>query len=128
VTTEWQYDANGNRTHENGNRIASYDDEERLLTFKGATCQYNGAGDLSAKQKNDQTTNYIYDSLEIIMNEKYKIFLRVILFLLGVSFFIVGLTAFTVGPSLGSKMSEISMIGTGLFFIYWSFSGKTPFK
>ena len=44
-------DANGNRTHENGQAIASYDSQDRLITWKGATYQYNGAGDLSKKNQ-----------------------------------------------------------------------------
>ena len=51
ITTTWGYDANGNRTHENGQAIASYDSQDRLITWKGATYQYNGAGDLSKKNQ-----------------------------------------------------------------------------
>ncbi len=63
TTTAWGYDANGNRTHENGTLIATYDGEDRLQTWKGNTYQYNAAGDLQAKTTAAGATSYQYDSL-----------------------------------------------------------------
>lgn len=62
ITTTWGYDANGNRTHENGQAIASYDSQDRLITWKGATYQYNGAGDLSKKTSAAGSATYDYDT------------------------------------------------------------------
>jgi len=61
--TTWGYDANGNRTHENGQPIASYDSEDRLQTWKGSTYAYTPAGDLAQKTSAGGTTHYQYDSL-----------------------------------------------------------------
>jgi RHS repeat-associated protein len=63
VSTVWAYDANGNRTHENGQAIASYDSEDRLLHWKHSTYQYTPAGDLRQKTSPAGTTTYQYDSL-----------------------------------------------------------------
>jgi len=63
ITTTWGYDANGNRTHENGTLIASYDSEDRMQSYKANTYSYNAAGDLRSKQNASGTTNYTYDSL-----------------------------------------------------------------
>ncbi len=43
-TTTWQYDANGNRTHENGSLIATYDGRDRLLSYRDSTFTYNALG------------------------------------------------------------------------------------
>ncbi|MEJ8293000.1 RHS repeat-associated core domain-containing protein [Delftia tsuruhatensis] len=61
--TRWTYDANGNRTHENGKPIASYDSEDRLLRWNDSTYQYSPAGDLRQKTSPAGTTTYQYDSL-----------------------------------------------------------------
>jgi RHS repeat-associated protein len=61
--TTWQYDSNGNRTHENGQLIASYDQQDRLLHYRGATYQYTANGELSSKSEGGATTHYQYDEL-----------------------------------------------------------------
>jgi len=61
--TTWSYDANGNRTHENGAAIASYDSEDRLQAWKGSTYSYTPAGELAQKTSPAGTTRYQYDSL-----------------------------------------------------------------
>ena len=61
--TTWGYDANGNRTHENGAAIASYDSEDRLQAWKGSTYSYTPAGELAQKTSPAGTTRYQYDSL-----------------------------------------------------------------
>ena len=43
--TEWGYDINGNRTTENGQSIAIYDAEDRLITFKTSSYRRDSAGD-----------------------------------------------------------------------------------
>ena len=74
VTTEgtawvlYTYDENGNRLtrqtsgggFEGG---ASYDDQDRLLTYAGATYTYSANGDLETKTVGGQTTTYTYDAL-----------------------------------------------------------------
>ncbi|MDR0203492.1 MAG: hypothetical protein LBJ40_15190 [Delftia acidovorans] len=63
ISTVWAYDANGNRTHENGQAIASYDSEDRLLHWKHSTYQYTPAGDLRQRTSPAGTTTYQYDSM-----------------------------------------------------------------
>ncbi|MFN3988492.1 MAG: RHS repeat domain-containing protein, partial [Rhodocyclaceae bacterium] len=63
MRTEWGYDANGNRTHQNGLIIAAYDVEDRLLQWRDNTYQYTPAGDLASKTTPSGTTRYDYDSL-----------------------------------------------------------------
>lgn len=63
VESIWGYDANGNRTHENGGLIGTYDDEDRLLSWKGQTYQYTEAGDLKQKTDASGSSTYKYDSL-----------------------------------------------------------------
>ena len=57
------YDANGNRTQENGATIATVDDQDRLLTHHGATYTYTANGELATKTDSGQTTAYTYDVL-----------------------------------------------------------------
>lgn len=63
IQTTWSFDANGNRTHENGVPIATYDTEDRLLNWRGNTYQYTAAGDLLSKTTAAGKTDYMYDSL-----------------------------------------------------------------
>ncbi len=49
VSKTWQYDANGNRTHEDGVQVASYDAQDRLTQYKDNTYQYNALGQLTEK-------------------------------------------------------------------------------
>jgi len=62
-TTTWAYDANGNRTHENGQPIASHDEQDRLIAYGAAQYQYNASGDLQSKTESGVTTHYEYDEL-----------------------------------------------------------------
>ena len=55
-------DANGNRTHENGQAIASYDSQDKLIAWRGNTYQYNPAGDLSKKTSAAGSATYDYDT------------------------------------------------------------------
>lgn len=61
VTANYGYDANGNRTQINGQTIAEYDDQDRLLSYKGYFYTYTENGELSTKSTNTQTTRYDYD-------------------------------------------------------------------
>ncbi|MBK9132345.1 MAG: hypothetical protein IPM20_12010 [Gammaproteobacteria bacterium] len=63
VTTTWGYDANGNRTHQNGTPVAAYDAQDRLLTFGNKTYSYSLNGDLAGKMEAGMTTSYDYDAL-----------------------------------------------------------------
>ena len=62
-TTTWQYDANGNRTHENGVQIATYDEQDRLLGYQGATYTHTKNGERQSKTESGSTTTYEYDEL-----------------------------------------------------------------
>ena len=62
TTTGWTYDANGNRTHENGTAIAQYDRQDRLTQWKSNTYSYNAAGDLQEKTNPAGTSRYSYDA------------------------------------------------------------------
>ncbi|WP_223789928.1 PKD domain-containing protein [Marinicella meishanensis] len=61
VNKSWQYDSNGNRTHEDGVLIATYDDQDRLLTYKQYTYTYNNNGELETKIDNADVTSYSFD-------------------------------------------------------------------
>ena len=62
-TTDWQYDPNGNRTHENGQLIATYNSQDQLLSWKDNTYTYDSAGQLQSKTTARGTSAYTYDSL-----------------------------------------------------------------
>ena len=55
------YDPNGNRTHVSGVPVATYDAQDRLLTYAGATYTYTAGGDLRTKTDASGTTTYTYD-------------------------------------------------------------------
>ncbi len=57
----WRYDANGNRTHEDGVQVASYDAQDRLTQYKDNTYQYNALGQLTEKTTPGGTETYDYD-------------------------------------------------------------------
>ncbi len=46
ITGTWAYDLNGNRTHVNGVLIATYDDQDRLLSYDGNSYTYTDNGEL----------------------------------------------------------------------------------
>jgi YD repeat-containing protein len=62
-TTTWQYDSNGNRTHENGAQIATYDEQDRLLSYQGVTYSHTANGERQSKTEGGATTTYEYDEL-----------------------------------------------------------------
>lgn len=61
ATTTWDYDANGNRTHENGTVIAEYDAQDRLQRWRDNSYTYTPAGELQTKANAGGTTRYSYD-------------------------------------------------------------------
>jgi YD repeat-containing protein len=63
VTAAYGYDANGNRTTLNGQVVAHYDAQDRLLDYNGATYAHTANGELLSKTQSGQTTQYRYDVL-----------------------------------------------------------------
>ncbi len=62
----YSYDANGNRTRlvaPTGTINATYDAQDRLLSYGTTTYQYTPAGELLSKQVGAQTTTYTYDAM-----------------------------------------------------------------
>jgi len=62
-TQSYQYDSNGNRTYLNNALIASYDDQDRLSSYNGASYLYTANGELLTKTDNGAITQYDYDVL-----------------------------------------------------------------
>ena len=66
VTASYVYDDNGNRlsvTRPSGVETGTYDDQDRLLSYAGATYGYTRAGELRFKAEGGDTTFYRYDAL-----------------------------------------------------------------
>jgi|CXWL01.1.fsa_nt_gi RHS repeat-associated protein len=63
VQSSFGYDANSNRTSQNGNLIAHYDAQDRLLDYNNATYDYTANGELKSKIIGTATTSYNYDVL-----------------------------------------------------------------
>ncbi|MCU7850503.1 MAG: hypothetical protein KZQ89_21520, partial [Candidatus Thiodiazotropha sp. (ex Lucinoma kastoroae)] len=63
----YQYDSNGNRTHVNGTLIATYDEQDRLLTYGDAAYSYTANGELTEKTENGVITHFTYDVLGNLM-------------------------------------------------------------
>jgi RHS repeat-associated protein len=62
----YTYDANGNRTSAIINGVtssATYDNQDRLLTYGNATYAYNANGDLNSRTQGGQITTYDYDEM-----------------------------------------------------------------
>jgi RHS repeat-associated protein len=57
------YDANGNRIQIGGQTVASYDDQDRLLTWGNNTYTYDANGALASKATGVGATQYAYDEL-----------------------------------------------------------------
>ena len=65
-TTAYSYNANGGRSAKSmpgATYSATYDDQDRLLTYLGATYSYTANGELSTKTDMNGTTSYTYDAL-----------------------------------------------------------------
>ncbi len=64
VTASYGYDANGNRvsrTTASGTETGTYDAQDRLLSYGGATYTYTANGELATKTDAAGTTTYQYD-------------------------------------------------------------------
>jgi RHS repeat-associated protein len=71
VVESYEYDANGNRTSftgPSGTVTATYDDQDRLLTYGDASYSYTAAGELTMKVAGPDTTRYEYDPLGNLIN------------------------------------------------------------
>jgi RHS repeat-associated protein len=64
VTASYTYDGNGNRlTGSNALNTATYDDQDRLLSYAGSTYDYTANGQLKTKTAGAFITSYDYDVL-----------------------------------------------------------------
>lgn len=66
LVSDYEYDANGNRTSlttPSDTPVGTYDDQDRMLTYGGASYSYTANGELSMKVVGTDTTRYSYDVL-----------------------------------------------------------------
>jgi RHS repeat-associated protein len=66
LVARYLYDSNGNRVEvqgELGGVFATYDAQDRLLTYGSASYTYTANGELATKTIGGQTTSYVYDTL-----------------------------------------------------------------
>jgi YD repeat-containing protein len=66
LVSDYGYDANGNRmslTTQSGTVTGTYDDQDRMLTYGGASYAYTANGELWMKVVGTDTTRYTYDVL-----------------------------------------------------------------
>lgn len=63
IATTWGYDANGNRSHVNGTPVATYDEQDRLLTYGSTGYDYTENGELRSRTTGGATTTFDYDAL-----------------------------------------------------------------
>ena len=61
LATSYTYDANGNRLTRNA-ETATYDVQDRVLTYAGSTFGWSLNGDLRRRTSGGQTTTYTYDA------------------------------------------------------------------
>lgn len=61
-STTWGYDRNDNRVSENGQTVAEYDAQDRLLRWKDNRYSYTAAGELQSRTTPGGTTSYRYDA------------------------------------------------------------------
>jgi RHS repeat-associated protein len=60
----WSYDANGNRTHEDGVLVAQFDAQDRVVSYEDNEYRYTANGELTEKTDTaaNETTQYDYDA------------------------------------------------------------------
>jgi RHS repeat-associated protein len=66
VVSDYDYDPNGNRlrlTGQMGSLAATYDEQDRMLTYAGAIYSYTPAGELQERVAGTGTTRFAYDAL-----------------------------------------------------------------
>ena len=66
LVSDYGYDANGNRTSlttQSGTVSGTYDDQDRMLSYDGASYAYTANGELRMKVVGADTTWYTYDAL-----------------------------------------------------------------
>jgi RHS repeat-associated protein len=66
LTSDYDYDANGNRTSLTTQATtvsATYDDQDRMLTYGGTSYRYTANGELTMKVVGSDTTRFRYDAL-----------------------------------------------------------------
>jgi RHS repeat-associated protein len=66
VSATYTYDTNGNRLSKitpTATEVGTYDDQDRLLTYRGATYTYTDNGDVKTKTDASGPTAYDYDAL-----------------------------------------------------------------
>ena len=71
TATTYTYDSNGNRTGgtgPSGTVSATYDNQDRLLTYGSASYSYTANGELLSKTAGTQTTRYQYEALGNLLN------------------------------------------------------------
>jgi len=67
----YAYDQNSNRTSKTGTtgtQTGTYDDQDRLLSYNGASYSYTANGELSSKTVGSAVTSYSYDALGNLRN------------------------------------------------------------
>jgi RHS repeat-associated protein len=65
--SSYTYDLNGNRLSGPGAETASYDAQDRMLTYGANTYAYDASGDLDSRTDGAGTTTYEYDELGNLM-------------------------------------------------------------
>lgn len=71
IVEDYGYDANGNRESSvnfEGTSAATYDDQDRLLTYGDKAFTYNAHGQLTTMTHNGVTTTYVYDELDNLIS------------------------------------------------------------
>jgi RHS repeat-associated protein len=73
VTARYRYDENGNRLSKwtpDGEETGTYDAQDRMVTYGGASYEYTPNGELRSKTENGATTHYTYDELGNLVQVK----------------------------------------------------------
>lgn len=63
IVMTWGYDDNGNRMTLNGSPMAVHDEQDRLLSYAGASYTWTANGELATRTEAGATTEFGYDAL-----------------------------------------------------------------